>query len=102
MTLARSGWTVDTMRALLDARLDAIERAHADHLRWSEAQVLQMQRQIADLTQRTEQRTDALEARVDIAAGRDNGIAAGWGYLVGIIGVASSIVAVVLALANRN
>lgn len=82
-----SEWTVDTLREMIDARFAAMDRTLADHIRWGEAKATSL-----------EHRLDALSARVDEHHGKQKGIAEGWGYLVGIVGIASSIVAVVISL----
>ena len=74
-----------------EARFAGIDRALDEH-------VARATLQFANIEQRFTSRVDVLAGRVDVAAGRTNGIAAGWGYLVGIVGIAASIVAVVLAL----
>ena len=78
-------------RAETEARFVGIERALDEH-------VARANLQLASIEERLTARADALARSVDVAAGRTNGIAAGWGYLVGIVGIAASIVAVVLAL----
>jgi len=41
---------------------------------------------------------DALQARMDRNEGRSGGLSAGWGYLIGAIGLIGALVAIVLAL----
>jgi len=78
-------------RAEAEARIASIDRALDEH-------VARATLQFANIEQRFTSRVDVLAGRVDVAAGHTTGIAAGWGYLVGIVGIAASIVAVVLAL----
>jgi hypothetical protein len=44
------------------------------------------------------EKIDALQARLDRNEGRSGGLSAGWGYLIGAIGLIGALVAIVLAL----
>jgi len=50
------------------------------------------------LAKANSERISALQARIDRTEGRSGGLSAGWGYLIGAIGLIGALVAIVLAL----
>lgn len=47
-----------------------------------------------------EDRVTALTDRINVSEGKSNGINAGWGYLVGAVGLAAAVIGVILAFNN--
>lgn len=113
-----SGWTTDTLRehvlALINSndkryqqRFDAQEAANkyaqekANEFRQSLNDIgsRQMPRTEAEALAKTNsEKIDQLQARMDRNEGRGGGFAAGWGYLVGAVGLIAVLIAIFIAV----
>jgi hypothetical protein len=115
-----SGWTVDTLKEYLESRIDANDTRYDQRFQAQEAAGL-YQREITNefrgqlgdqaekfitraealaRAQANADKIDALQARIDRNEGRSGGLNQGWGYLVGAIGLAATVIMIVIAL-NR-
>lgn len=120
-----SGWTVDTLRAMFEARMsemdrryeqrfqgqqDAITKSEAATERRFEA-VNEFRSQLADQATRFMPRAESIQrhdstaekigdlaSRLDLNAGRSSGLDKGWALLVGAIGLGAVVISIVLNL----
>lgn len=122
-----SGWTVDTLKehfsqrftdsdkaiqaALLAAKEAVLKAENATEKRFEATNEFrgQLADQTATLLPRSEydsnhkaleDKIDALTDRMNRNDGKSSGLSAGWGYLVGAIVLAATIISVILALNN--
>lgn len=120
-----SGWTVDTLRAMMEARIGEMDKryeqrftAQQDAIIKSESaterrfeSVNEFRAQLADQASRfmpriesisrhdaTAEKISDLSSRLDVAAGRTSGLDKGWALLVAAVGVAGAVIAIVVSL----
>ena len=122
-----SGWTVDTLRILMltcinyEARLaEERDKRYEQRFQAQESATTYMRQvtnefrgQLADqqstFITRTEalaraqsnaEKIDSLATRIDRNEGRSSGLGAGWGYLVGAVGLVGGLIAIFFALSR--
>ena len=122
-----SGWTVDTLKEYLEKcqhelekRIDqrfedmhtAVSKAETAHekrfdsinefrAQLRDQQVTFMPRPEAEKSiQANAEKIDSLQARMDRNEGRGNGLNQGWAYLVGAVGLAATVIIIVMTLSR--
>lgn len=108
-----SGWTVDTLKHHYDQRFTDSDKAVEAALVAQEKAILKAEtaadkrfellNELRDGVATKEQiealdkLVDGVASRLDRIEGRTGGLNASWGYLVGIVGLAATIIGVILA-----
>lgn len=122
-----SGWTVDTVKEYFEQRFTDQDRAVQAALQAAKEAVLkaetssdkrfdsvnEFRRTLSDQTntflsrpeyeaqhKALEDRVTDLSDRMNKADGRGAGLSAGWGYLAGAVGLAATVVSIILAFSN--
>lgn len=111
-----SGWTVDTLKEYVEQRFISQEKAVGIANEASEKRfdaVNEFRGQLGDQVrtflpraeydarhETLENRVSELTDRINRSEGKSSGLSAGWGYLIGAVGLATAIVSIILAFNN--
>lgn len=115
-----SAWTPDTLKEYLEAVIQGNDKRYEQRFQAQESAGLyqreitnEFRGQLGDQAEKFITRTealaraqangdkiDALQARMDRNEGRSGGFNQGWGYLVGAIGLAATVIMIVMTLSR--
>lgn len=104
-SISRHERTAEQIEALVRADADMRDRLQSQSLGFmpraeAENRIAQNAEKVVALEQRHGADVNLINSRLDLAAGRGAGLTNAWGFLIGLVGVAGGLVALIVALSK--